>query len=139
MSQDQQRPRPLNQVDRAAFREMCRVFSKREIEPRWKQADEDKQFPRAFYEAAAKAGLIGITASEDVGGAALGAYEEAIAMEELARVNPNLAVSVLVQNVAGSILYEYGQVGKPAEFGKNRTLRFYRYRHRDGGRCCADG
>jgi alkylation response protein AidB-like acyl-CoA dehydrogenase len=110
MSQDQQRPRPLNQVDRAAFREMCRVFSKREIEPRWKQADEDKQFPRAFYEAAAKAGLIGITASEDVGGAALGAYEEAIAMEELARVNPNLAVSVLVQNVAGSILYEYGQV-----------------------------
>lgn len=28
-------------------------------------------------------------------------------MEELSRINPNLAVSVLVQNVAGSILYEY--------------------------------
>lgn len=52
--------------------------------------------------------MIGITATEDVGGADLGAYEEAIAMEELAKVNPNLAVSVLVQNVAGSILYEYG-------------------------------
>src|SRR5690606_10441400 len=47
-------------------------------------------------------------APEEIGGAALGAYEEAIAMEEMAKVNPNLAVSVLVQNVAGSILYEHG-------------------------------
>ena len=29
-------------------------------------------------------------------------------MEEMSRINPNLAVAVLVQNVAGSILYEYG-------------------------------
>lgn len=58
--------------------------------------------------AAASAGLIGITASEDIGGAGLGSYEEAIAMEEMSRVNPNLAVSVLVQNVAGSILHEHG-------------------------------
>ena len=99
---------PGNEVDRTAFREMCRVFAEREIGPRWQKADEEKRFPREFYVAAAKAGLIGITATEDVGGADLGAYEEAIAMEELAKVNPNLAVSVLVQNVAGSILYEYG-------------------------------
>lgn len=87
---------------------MCRAFSQREIGPRWKQADADKRFPRDFYVAAARAGLIGITAPEEIGGAALGAYEEAIAMEEMAKVNPNLAVSVLVQNVAGSILYEHG-------------------------------
>ena len=87
---------------------MCRAFAEREIGPRWKKADDDKTFPRDFYVAAARAGLIGITASEDVGGAALGAYEEAIAMEEMAKVNPNLAVAVLVQNVAGSILYEHG-------------------------------
>lgn len=108
MSKRQPRPTPLNQVDRTAFRDMCRVFAEREIGPRWKAADDEKRFPRAFYEAAARAGLIGITAAEEIGGAALGAYEEAIAMEELAKVNPNLAVSVLVQNVAGSILYEHG-------------------------------
>ena len=66
------------------------------------------QGPRAAEILRATAGLIGITASPDVGGAGLGATEEAIAMEEMAKVNPNLAVSVLVQNVAGSILYEYG-------------------------------
>lgn len=100
--------RPANTVDRTMFRDMCARFAAAEIEPRWRAADRDKQFPRDFYVAAAKAGLVGITASEDVGGAGLGAYEEAIAMEEMAKVNPNLAVSVLVQNVASSILYDYG-------------------------------
>jgi len=108
MNSNAPRPRPRNTVDREAFRDMCRAFSQREIGPRWKQADADKRFPRDFYVAAARAGLIGITAPEEIGGAALGAYEEAIAMEEMAKVNPNLAVSVLVQNVAGSILYEHG-------------------------------
>jgi alkylation response protein AidB-like acyl-CoA dehydrogenase len=87
---------------------MCRRFSEREIGPRWKAADRDKRFPREFYVAAARAGLIGITAGEALGGSGLGCYEEAIAMEEMSKVNPNLAVAVLVQNVAGSILYEHG-------------------------------
>lgn len=100
--------RPANTVDRTMFRDMCARFAVAEIEPRWRAADRDKRFPRDFYVAAAKAGLIGITGSDDVGGAGLGAYEEAIAMEEMAKVNPNLAVSVLVQNVASSILYDYG-------------------------------
>jgi alkylation response protein AidB-like acyl-CoA dehydrogenase len=102
--------RPVNTVDRAMFREMCARFAASEIEPRWRAADRDKRFPRDFYVAAARAGLIGITASDDVGGAGLGAYEEAIAMEEMAKANPNLAVSVLVQNVASSILYDYGSL-----------------------------
>jgi alkylation response protein AidB-like acyl-CoA dehydrogenase len=99
---------PLKTVDRAQFRDMCARFAAAEIGPRWRAADRDKIFPRDFYAAAARAGLIGITAPEDVGGSDLGAYEEAIAMEEMSKINPNLAVSVLVQNVAGSILYDYG-------------------------------
>lgn len=87
---------------------MCRVFAQREVAPRWEQADRDKKFPRELYLAAARAGLIGITASEEIGGAALGSFEEAIAMEEMSKVNPNLAIAVLVQNIAGSILYEHG-------------------------------
>jgi len=101
-------PKPVNVVDRMAFRDMCAKFAHKEVGPRWEEADRDKTFPRDFYVACAKAGLIGITAPESLGGSGLGAYEEAIAMEEMSKVNPNLAVSVLVQNVAGSILYEYG-------------------------------
>ena len=106
--QSSARKRPGNSVDREAFRDMCRRFAEREIGPRWREADRDKRFPREFYQAAAAAGLIGITASESLGGSDLGCFEEAIAMEEMSKVNPNLAVAVLVQNVAGSILYEHG-------------------------------
>jgi alkylation response protein AidB-like acyl-CoA dehydrogenase len=102
------RSTPSHTVDREAFRDMCKHFARKEVAPRWEQADREKIFPRDFYVACAHAGLIGITADESIGGSGLGAYEEAIAMEELSLVNPNLAVSVLVQNVAGSILYEYG-------------------------------
>jgi alkylation response protein AidB-like acyl-CoA dehydrogenase len=106
------RPVPTNSVDRTAFREMCAQFARREIGPRWEQADRTRVFPREFLVAAARAGLIGITADESLGGAGLGCYEEAIAMEEMSRVNPNLAVAVLVQNVAGSILYEHGDANQ---------------------------
>ena len=87
---------------------MCARFAAAEIGPRWRDADRDKKFPRAFFVAAARAGLIGITAPESIGGSELGSYEEAIAMEETSKVNPNLAASIVVQNVAGSILYDYG-------------------------------
>lgn len=100
--------RPLQTVDRVQFRDMCARFAAAEIGPRWLVADRERSFPRDFYVAAARAGLVGVTAPEDVGGSDLGAYEEAIAMEEMSKVNPNLAVSILVQNIAGSILYDYG-------------------------------
>lgn len=102
------RRKPSNSVDREAFRLACRRFSEREIEPRWLAADRAKAFPREFYVAAAHAGLLGITASEQLGGSDLGVYEEAIAMEEMAKFNPNFAVSILSQYVAGAILCEYG-------------------------------
>jgi len=109
---DSLRPVPANSIDRDTFRSICEQFAQREIGPRWEQADRTRVFPRDFLVAAARAGLIGITADEAIGGAGLGCYEEAIAMEEMSRVNPNLAVAVLVQNVAGSILYEHGDAGQ---------------------------
>lgn len=99
---------PANTIDRVAFRDMCKKFANKEIAPRWEKADREKKFPMELYIAAAAAGLIGITADESLGGGGLGAYEEAIAMEEMSYVNPNLAAAVMVQNIAGSILWEYG-------------------------------
>ena len=102
------RPTPVNAVDPETFRDMCRRFAAAEAAPRWQQADASRSFPRDFYAACAAAGLIGISAPEAVGGSALGCVEEAICMEEVARVNPNLAVTILVQNVANQLLYDFG-------------------------------
>ncbi len=100
--------RPGNSVDEGLFRETCRRFAEAEAAPRWEEADRTHRFPREFLQAAGRAGLIGVAAPEAVGGAALGCVEEAIVIEELAKINPNLVLSILVQNVAGSILYDWG-------------------------------
>lgn len=97
-----------NQVEEAVFRDMCGRFAAAEAAPLWEEADREARYPRAFYEAAAAAGLVGVAAPEELGGSWLGCMEEAICLEEISKVNPNLAVSLLVQNVAGSILYDFG-------------------------------
>lgn len=109
MNRNEARATPKNSVDPEAFRDMCRKFSAKEINPRWRQADEDCKFPIELYQAACKAGLIGIQAPETIGGSGLGVTEEAIFVEEQAKVNPNLGVTMTVmQSVAGSLLWDYG-------------------------------
>jgi alkylation response protein AidB-like acyl-CoA dehydrogenase len=103
------RRRPGNSIIAAEFRELCATFARKEIVPRWKAADRDRAFPRDFYHAAAAAGLIGVASPETVGGADLGATEEAILLEETAKANPNLAVALLVQEIAGGLLAEFGR------------------------------
>ena len=103
-----ERRRPGETVDRVMFRDTCRRFAEREIGPIWEKADRESEFPRPFFTAAAKAGLIGIAAPADVGGADLGVYEEAICIEECARVNPGLPNALIIQGVAGGILHDFG-------------------------------
>ena len=55
------RPVPVNTVDRTAFRDMCAHFARREIAPRWQEADRTRTFPREFLVAAARAGQLGNT------------------------------------------------------------------------------
>jgi alkylation response protein AidB-like acyl-CoA dehydrogenase len=90
------------------FRDTCRRFAEREIAPIWQEADRESQFPRSFFTAAANAGLIGIAAPAEVGGADLGVHEEAICIEECARVNPGLPNALIIQGVAGGILHDFG-------------------------------
>lgn len=111
MSHPTERRTPPNTVDREAFRDMCRKFAEREVKPRWQQADRDAKFPREFYVAAAQSGLIGLHAPEALGGGDLGVYEEAIAIEEMAKANPNLAVAPLIQGVCSALLCDHGNAG----------------------------
>ena len=41
------RPVPVNTVDRTAFRDMCAHFARREIAPRWQEADRTRTFDEA--------------------------------------------------------------------------------------------
>lgn len=106
-------------VDEDEYRRVCRTFATREIGPRWEEADRRAEFPREFYHAAAEAGFLGITAPISVGGADLGCLHEVILLEEASRINPNLAVALLVQYVAGSVLWKFGSEEQRAIVRRN--------------------
>jgi hypothetical protein len=53
--------KPLNTVDHTMFLGMRARFAAAEITLLWRAVDRDKVFPRDFYVAAARAGLVGIT------------------------------------------------------------------------------
>lgn len=95
--------------DQQAFRELCRDFAKREIEPLAKAADDEAEFPVGLLKRAAGAGLLGLAAPVELGGGGAGAVEEVIFAEECAKVDPNLAVALIVEGcLAPSLLWNFG-------------------------------
>jgi alkylation response protein AidB-like acyl-CoA dehydrogenase len=82
-----------------AFRDMCRAFSRAEIEPRWRQADADAEFPLELLPIAAKQGLMGLSLPEEAGGQGATTWHEVILTEEMSRVNPNVAGGVYLEGV----------------------------------------
>src|SRR6516164_4053640 len=65
------------------FRETCRRFAQTEIAPYAHEWDNEESFPRALYEQAASAGILGIGFSEDYGGMGGDVFHSIIQIEEL--------------------------------------------------------
>jgi hypothetical protein len=71
-----------------------REFAEREIRPHVMAWDETQHFPRELFPRLAELGLLGVIFPEEYGGAGLGPVEYALVIEELARVDPSVALSV---------------------------------------------
>mgnify|MGYP002623930812 FL=1 len=76
-------------------------------------------FPREFLQEVAKVGLTGLEISEEYGGTPMTNLEQAIVMEELARIHAGLALSILVLNSLTA--YEINRFGTEAQ--KEKYLR----------------
>lgn len=70
--------------DHRAIRDGVAAVVKRFDDDYWLARDEDGEFPRAFHQAMADAGWLGITMPTEYGGAGLGVTEAAIMMHEVA-------------------------------------------------------
>lgn len=88
------RPTEQQQVLRRAIRE----FAEAEIRPFVREWDEAQAFPRALVGKMAALGLMGIQFPEDYGGAAMSAIDYCICIEELARIDPAVSLSVAAHN-----------------------------------------
>jgi alkylation response protein AidB-like acyl-CoA dehydrogenase len=84
------------------LRRSVREFAEREIRPHVRAWDEAQHFPAELLPELAALGLMGIQFPESYGGAAMSAVDYCICIEELARVDPSVALSVAAHNGLGA-------------------------------------
>src|SRR5215510_16071776 len=104
--------------EQIVLRGAVREFAEREIRPHVMEWDEAQAFPPGLVTQMAELGLLGIQLPETYGGAAMSAVDYCLAIEELARVCPAVALSVAAHNgLCSAHLFMYG-----AEAQKQRYL-----------------
>ena len=80
------------------LRRSVREFAETEIRPHVREWDEQQHFPRELVPKMAALGLLGIQFPEQYGGAGMSGLEYCICIEEIARVDPAVALSLAAHN-----------------------------------------
>jgi hypothetical protein len=83
------------------LRQSVREFAQAEIAPHVRAWDQAQQFPRELIGKMAELGLMGIQIPEQWGGAGMSAIDYCLCLEEIARVDPAVALSVAAHNGLG--------------------------------------
>ena len=95
--------------DREAVRKAARDFAESEIRPHVMRWDEAQEFPREVFQKLGELGFLGILFPEELGGAGMSYLDYAAIVEELACVDPSVALSLAAHNSLGSNhLYQFG-------------------------------
>jgi len=84
------------------LRKSVREFSETELRPHVMEWDEAQHFPKELLPKLAELGLLGIQFQEQYGGAGMSAVDYCICIEELARVDPSVSLSVAAHNGLGA-------------------------------------
>src|SRR5256714_10098711 len=85
-------------ADQQLLRRTVREFAEAEIRPHVMEWDQAQHFPVELVPKLASLGLLGIQWPEQYGGAGMSAADYCICIEELARVDPSVALSVAAHN-----------------------------------------
>jgi alkylation response protein AidB-like acyl-CoA dehydrogenase len=99
------------------LRKSVREFAKAEIAPHAQTWDKEERFPRELVPKLAAMGLLGIRIPEEYGGAGLDTTSYAICVEEIARVDGSIALTVASHNGLGT--------GHVLSFGSEALKRKY--------------
>jgi alkylation response protein AidB-like acyl-CoA dehydrogenase len=99
------------------LRKMVRDFARAEVAPKAQAWDKEERFPKEIVPRLAELGLLGIRIPEEYGGAGLDVLSYAICVEEIARVDGSLALTVASHNGLGT--------GHILSFGNEEQKRRY--------------
>jgi len=84
--------------EQLAVRNLARDFAEGEIRPIVMEFDESQEFPSEIFRKMAELGFLGITVPTEYDGAGLGFVEYALIVEEIARIDPSIALGVAAHN-----------------------------------------
>lgn len=113
--------------DQELLRDTVRRFAEERIRPGVRERDQKHEFPASIFREMAELGLLGMMVPEEYGGGGVDPLTYCLAVEELARVCPSVAVTMSVTNSAccwpvmhfGS---EYLKRGPLVELASGKTL-----------------
>ncbi|MBI4321128.1 MAG: acyl-CoA dehydrogenase family protein [Chloroflexi bacterium] len=95
--------------EQVALRRLVRDFAEAEIAPRAEDLDEQETFPYDLVKRAGELGLMGLPFPKEYGGAGAGTLSYVIAVEELARVDSSMAITVAANvSLGGAPIYLFG-------------------------------
>jgi alkylation response protein AidB-like acyl-CoA dehydrogenase len=89
------------------IRQMVKDFCEEEVKPHARRWDETGEFPMATVRKLGELGLLGITVPEEYGGAGLDMLAVAVVVEEIARHDGSLALTVASHNGLGTSQIRY--------------------------------
>jgi butyryl-CoA dehydrogenase/short/branched chain acyl-CoA dehydrogenase len=103
--------------DERDFRAAVREFAEERIRPVVRKMDEESKIPRELIDACFELGLMGVEIPDAHGGAGATFFMSIVAIEELARVDPALAVLVDVQNtLVNNALLRWASEAQKAQY-----------------------
>jgi butyryl-CoA dehydrogenase len=80
------------------LREQIRRFAEERIQPGAQERDREHRFPVEIFEEMGELGLLGMLVPEEHGGAGMDTVSYVVAMEEISRADPAVAVTMSVTN-----------------------------------------
>jgi short-chain 2-methylacyl-CoA dehydrogenase len=90
-------------------RDTVREFAREKVAPVAEELDREHRFPYELVAELAELGLMGMTISEEYGGAGADTLSYAIAIEELTRIDSSVAITVAAHHSLGTLpIYYYG-------------------------------
>src|SRR4029078_9118662 len=84
------------------LRKTVREFARAEVLPHARKWDQEERFPKEIVPRLAELGLLGIRIAEEYGGSGMDTQSYAICVEEIARADGSLALTIASHNGLGT-------------------------------------